>query len=73
MLLDGGPLPFIPCLISGEIRRTRTVLVATITNVIVLTSLQKKRIKRENDSTRLRHASLPQIVGAQDPGVLVLK
>jgi len=71
-LLDGRPLLSTLRLASDEICRTRTVLVAIITNIMTLRSTENKEIMCANDFTRLRHASLSQIVGVQDPGVLVI-
>jgi len=68
-LLDGRPLLSILRLALDETHRTRIVLVATITNIMTLISTENKEIMRANESTRFRCASLPQIVGVQDPGV----
>jgi len=65
-LLGDHPLLSIFHLASGETRRTRTVLVA----IMILISMKNKKIRRANK--RLRHASLPQVVGAQDPGVFLI-
>jgi len=44
-LLDDGPLPFTLRLASGEIRRTRTVLVTTIANTITPISITSQENK----------------------------
>jgi len=67
-LFDGGPLPVL--LAWAETHRTCTVLVA---NSYIDNKRNNKRIKRAKESTRLRYASLPQIVGAQDTGAPVIK
>jgi len=62
-LLDGRLLASTRRLASDETHRTRTVLVATITNMMTRTSTENTEIMRANESTRLRCASLSQIVG----------